>query len=699
MAQAAKAGIGIGRRALVCTAALTLAVAAAAATGCSGAADTGQDGTPPQSDSQEVSPEAGSEASGDDAGGDAGTASENGADNDETAALLAEGAAKEAASGDGGSATESEQAGSEQAETEGETPALTETQQNSINMLNYLSALVQDINSSHDSRIRLEEAYDGLVSNIQPEAVDESTRWQLMGVLDTLESYRMIDVKRDRLEYVYEQNKALAAKEAVPEPLIVLTAVQTGGNPLGVLATALYAAYDSKTSYETALSQAELQYLQDGWQLDDDEAEALHESRKSLFSYMIQMVQDYDLPGDLALSESAVDEFVSWKENGNVTRRIQFLESNQGAYAEFGEYWLTLAQSYYEDGDWEKCLDAVRSYEGLSNEIFRKDEDYARTLALAVSAAEQLMGSDEFAAYASACDDAILSNCDNSDWDLRYFVAQTELDLYARTGDRAHLQKCYDVTLDTVNYLIDEQEGQNGEYLSGPAWLEITEGMSESQRQERDAYNKSLEARRATQLPPVYQPLVTNLDLLFAVADQLGIDEAEQAKIEGMLHPGGERLFLVDGLDERYSFASEGDEADGGSSGTAGSASGEGISLKPGELSVPARLLCDGSSIKVEVLGEDGSLVQSFEDWGINRVEHGADGDLGSVVAVYTSDAAKQLDYRPGMSIRVTVSTWPDEGLAGTTAGFKVVSTKDSIVEKAMFWDKGVAIVDAGDAE
>lgn len=49
--------------------------------------------------------------------------------------------------------------------TEEATEHLTDTQHNSINMLNYLTVLTQEINSSKNSKLYLEQAYSSIVNN------------------------------------------------------------------------------------------------------------------------------------------------------------------------------------------------------------------------------------------------------------------------------------------------------------------------------------------------------------------------------------------------------------------------------------------------------------------------------------------------------------------------------------------------------
>ena len=66
-------------------------------------------------------------------------------------------------------------------------------QRNSINMLNYLVALVTEINASSGSRVFLDSVYMDLQNNTDPSMVDPITLKQYNDILDTLEAYRMID--------------------------------------------------------------------------------------------------------------------------------------------------------------------------------------------------------------------------------------------------------------------------------------------------------------------------------------------------------------------------------------------------------------------------------------------------------------------------------------------------------------------------
>ena len=265
-----------------------------------------------------------------------------------------------------------------------EEPELTSEQQNALAMLNYITVLTQEINASKNSRVYMEEAYSTLINNTYPNAVDSRTLNQMTGLLDTMENYRMVNVKRERLQYVYEQSQAQAIRAAIPNPLGLISTVHSF-NPAKLVASIVYMAIDSYASYTAYTAAAEQQFLKDGWALDDEEAKVLHESRKGTFSYMVKMVNDNNLPGDLTLTEDTVSEFVRYKNNSNLVSRIQFLESNKRTYQSYGGYWLALADSYYNIGDYQKCVDAVTTYEQMGTRIFRRDYELAKVLPLAES--------------------------------------------------------------------------------------------------------------------------------------------------------------------------------------------------------------------------------------------------------------------------------------------------------------------------
>lgn len=520
---------------------------------------------------------------------------------------------------------------------------MTDTQRNSLNMLNFLTVLTQEINDSKGSRLYVENAYSALINNTYPNAVDSRTQAQLTNILDTLEGYRMVDVKRERLEYIYEQNRAQAMRHAIPNPMSVLNVVQSG-NLLKAAVSVVYMAVDSYSSYSSYTAQTDLKYLQDGWELDDEEAEELHNSRKQAFTYMLSMVRENALEGDFVLNEDSVQEFVTWKNNTNDVRRISWLEANQETYKEFGTYWLVLAESYYGQGEYEKCLEAVGKYEKVTSRIFREDYDYAKILPMAIVSAKEIYEKEQYAELVEKYTELLLNNAGNSDWTLRYFAAEVYLDLYGQTHDTVYAQKAYNIAYNNVNDLIDEQKELNAAYLADVTKAKIPEGATKREKKEIKEYNKALKAERKTELPPISEALYLNCDLLFALADELHIDETEKRKIDSILHENGESIFLMEEIDKRFWFEN-----------TASiEAKDIEAKFKGDTFIIPAAYVSANSVMKATV--DDSGNKTVIDDWKVKKVTRKKNADYMDFMAAFTSDTADDMKFEDGMTVTIEVT-------------------------------------------
>lgn len=108
-------------------------------------------------------------------------------------------------------------------EPEKDENGLTEQQRNSFSMLYYLAITAEDIRISKDNRLILDDIYTSLLNDINPGAIDETTQDHLKNLRDIIKSYINISVKRDRLQYIYNQDKAATIRSAVPNPLAILS--------------------------------------------------------------------------------------------------------------------------------------------------------------------------------------------------------------------------------------------------------------------------------------------------------------------------------------------------------------------------------------------------------------------------------------------------------------------------------------------
>lgn len=529
-------------------------------------------------------------------------------------------------------------------EPEVDTTGLTVTQRNSINMLNYMSTLTQGVNENKGDQLFLETAYNSF-DNLYPNAVDMKTQAQITSLMDTIEEYRMISVRRARLEYIHEQNRAQAIRKAIPNPLGLLSAIQSR-SWIKAIVSALYMTVDSATSYKEAINQADQQFLQEGWELDDAESAALHESTKSALNYLLEMVRTYDLPGDYALSREAIVDFVAWtgKPDSQLTGKIAWLESHEDVYCSFGPYWLELAQDYYNAGDYSNCLESVRQYDSVSTRIFRRDIDYATVLPMAIASAKETLSETEYIEVAEQYCEAILNNTKDSNANLRYFAAQIYLDLYALTDNEEYLDKAYSIALNNVVVLVDSQREMNAVYLADIVEEKPAKDATKREKKEIKEYNRIIRAERKTALPPVNEVLCLNCDLLFALAKERNISTVEKQKIDSILHVNGERLFLTETLDSRFWFDNQLPPTD---------SSDIDISFDSSRIILPASCITNRSRIVVTISGPNGTTV--IDDWTVKEVNRSGKDDCSRFKVTLVSKSGKNYKFQDGETITVRV--------------------------------------------
>lgn len=137
------------------------------------------------------------------------------------------------------------------------------------------------------------------------------------------------------------------------------------------------------------------------------------------------------------------------------------------------------------------------------------------------------------------------------------FLAEMYIDLYAKTNNAEYLDKAYELALNNVNNLVAEQLTMNSIYLSDVFEIAIPNDATKEEQKQIKAYNKFLKTQRKTELPPIYEPLLLNCELLFALAEERNLTQAEKNKIEGILRGDGNILFLSKVLEDRFSFTHE----------------------------------------------------------------------------------------------------------------------------------------------
>lgn len=540
---------------------------------------------------------------------------------------------------------------------------LDDPQLNSIAMLNYLTVLAEKIHQSPNSRLFLEDVYNVLINELYPNAIDQKTQNRVSNMLYTINDLRMIDVKRERLTYIYNQNKANALLKAVPSPMSILNVVMSK-NPLKMAVSAISLAIDSISSYKSAEVSNELSYLEGNWQLNDSQDEQINQTRIDAWNYMNNIVRDYKLEGDLALNENAVNELVKWENNTNATRRIEFLKSNESKYKAYGYYWLLLASSYYEINNFEDCVASIDTYLSLQPRIFRRDGELAKVLPLGIAALGEI-GKDveKQIEYVNK----LVDNIGSDDWDLKYFAALTYLDIYSKTNNQQHLSIAYSLAKENVNNLIDRQLQLNKAYTSEIKEVPTPKNATDEQKEEIKKYNKMLKETRKKELPPVDATLLLNTNLLLSLAEKLSVPASENNKIDNILHDHSNGLVLDDNIDKNL-WANKGNKEEYNKT----------IEFDGKTITLSANLINADSLIQLKL--ENGKTIVG--NWTVDKVNRKGDNVCDYLVSL----TSKDLKYKFSDGEVISISVLPyGEMFEEVIYNFKVKESKIVFVSKYEF--------------
>lgn len=552
-----------------------------------------------------------------------------------------------------------EQLAIEQAKLEEEKAKEIAIQKNSFSMMYYLAITSEEIRTSKNNRLILDDIYDALINDINPSTINEVTQRQMQYMRDKINSLNNISTKRERLQYIYNQNKAAAIRNAIPNPISILSTTNSlDWKKLAI--NVVYTAVSSYTSYKSSLESADNEFLTSGWELDDKELDTIQKLRDEAFNYMVTMVRENNLDGSLTLNEHAISNYTEICAIDNLYEKISKLESEENTYKLLGNYWLELADCYFQVDKYEKCLNCLDKYNELSIGIYRKDTNYAHILPKAIVAAQQFYkdNSDEYISKVSLFADEIIENSSNfdinTDWSIRYFVAEIYLDLYSKTNDSIYLDKAYNVAKTNVIFLLDSQKELNETYLNDIVEVEVSEpdykNLSDSEVKEKkkeykqekksaEKYNKKLKEDRKKELPSLYEPLILNCDLLFALANEKGISDEEKNNLDNLLGAKDNSIFLSKPINDLYSFYKTDSQFT--------------IELSKDEMCIPADLLTANSYITISI--EDDNIIQTFEDCTVTKVERTGE-TADTFIAHITSKQYKKYDWTENSKVKIKIT-------------------------------------------
>lgn len=433
--------------------------------------------------------------------------------------------------------------------------SLSQQQKTDSAMLNYVSYLSYDISAHKDNLLYLEEIYSRIENNILEDKIDLEILSRLSDLRDQIFRFRMIDIQRDRIEYLIQLQISNAIKSVLPSPTSFLNA-DTILNPISITSSLANSLLTSDTlSSVLKLSQGS-DYLLKSCELDDQQLGILHQISQEAFSNRVKYSKEKQISENFLLTSEMLQDFARETNKSNNFSKIAFLEREESRknYKYFGLYYLALIRSYFEAGRFKDCLDAAADYEAVSVRLFRKDFDYAKVMPFVIAAAQNVYpdsydkyiekyffsninnGNIEKSADTSdnideklSTDLTIKGNTKETDWALRYFAAQTLIQLYAKTQDSKYLEEAYTICFDAVRKFADEQQNLIEDYKK-PIIIPDT-----ATKTEKNILKQRIKEKQ-TELFPVSEPLVLNCELLVSLVELLDKPNQERSAINSILN-------------------------------------------------------------------------------------------------------------------------------------------------------------------
>lgn len=247
-------------------------------------------------------------------------------------------------------------------------------------------------------------------------------------------------------------------------------------------------------------------------------------------------------------------------------------------------------------------------------------------------------------------------------------------------------KKAYEIAKDNVSVLLKEQEKLNSTYLADLKKVEVEEPnykfLKKKEEKERKKeykeevskakeYNKEMKKNRKTELPPLYEPLIVNCDLLFALAEDLNVSADEKTNIEKILETEENGIFISKAVNDRYSFSTNNNEYK--------------MVFNGKTMDIPAYLLSDGAEIIITI--NDNGKKTIVEDCKIKEVER-IEKVFESFVTHITSKTLSKYDWMA--DTKIIVEIYNGKEYDPIKFNFKVSNYKDRwlLPDKVVFEQK-----------
>jgi hypothetical protein len=153
--------------------------------------------------------------------------------------------------------------------------------QTSMAMFNYIGTQTLIIEQSKNNRLLLEEIFNKFVNNTNPNVIDTQTQSYLKTLLDNIDDLRLNTLQREKVQFIYENQKAQDILQAILNPLYLLTGKDKV--PLKIIMEIALKVIDSEVDYNALIkTTADVDLIIENFDIQKEELIPLSSLKKRL---------------------------------------------------------------------------------------------------------------------------------------------------------------------------------------------------------------------------------------------------------------------------------------------------------------------------------------------------------------------------------------------------------------------------------
>lgn len=308
---------------------------------------------------------------------------------------------------------------------------------------------------------------------------------------ESINDMKMVDVQRERLEYLHNAKQKSNLLSLVPNAFSMGVTALTAGkkNPLSMIISIAGAVVSSTVNYLSQKDAINLEYIQAKWELDDAQMRNLNTLGINQYQYKSEIAQSLGIDKSNSLSNDDLESFVRIKKIEDAKVRFIRLQSlgESGRLALLPEYWAEMAKTAYELKFYNDSLNYIEIFEEIYESVFYHDSDYAYLLMIKTFCINETDKTNERYSRLVSEADKILQNISVEDWLTKYYCACLYIDMYRNSSNEAFLEKAYTCLCDILVFAIDDYETNIRLYLTGKY---VNAGLSQINTEIRNIENR-----------------------------------------------------------------------------------------------------------------------------------------------------------------------------------------------------------------